>query len=84
MALRARRPIQLLATECAPKKPKVNTSMPRITSHSGVAMVSTRPASINAMVAQIRKMKPPTSKGHYVKRVVLKSSMSPAVPLAIV
>src|SRR5256885_662600 len=39
--------------------------------------------NINAMVAQIRKMKPPTSKGHYVKKVVLKSSMSPAVPLAI-
>ena len=39
--------------------------------------------NINAMVAQIRKMKPPTSKGHYVKRVVLKSSMSPAVHLQI-
>ena len=39
--------------------------------------------NINAMVNQIRKMKPPTSKGHYVKRVVLKSSMSPAVHLQI-
>ena len=39
--------------------------------------------NINAMVAQIRKMKPPTSKGSYVKRVVLKSSMSPAVHLQI-
>ena len=39
--------------------------------------------NINAMVAHIRKMKPPTSKGHYVKRVVLKSSMSPAVHLQI-
>ncbi|MNF06893.1 hypothetical protein D3C80_2069430 [compost metagenome] len=52
MALRARRPIQLLATEWAPKKPKVNTNMPSTTSHSGVAMVSKRPASISAMVAQ--------------------------------
>ena len=40
--------------------------------------------NINAMVAQVRKMKPATSKGAYMKKVVLKSSMSPAVPLAIV
>ena len=40
--------------------------------------------NINAMVAQVRKMKPATSKGHYIKKVVLKSTMSPAVPLAIV
>src|SRR3954452_7395839 len=39
--------------------------------------------NINAMIAQIRRMKPPTSKGHYFKKVVLKASMSPAVPLAI-
>lgn len=39
--------------------------------------------NINAMIAQVRKMKPPTSKGHFIKRVVLKSSMSPAVHLAI-
>ena len=40
--------------------------------------------NINAMVAQVRKMKPATSKGAYMKKVVLKSTMSPAVPLAIV
>jgi large subunit ribosomal protein L1 len=40
--------------------------------------------NINAMVTQVRKMKPATSKGQYLKKVVLKSSMSPAVPLAIV
>ncbi len=40
--------------------------------------------NINAMVNQVRKMKPATSKGHYIKKVVLKASMSPAVPLAIV
>ncbi len=39
--------------------------------------------NINAMVAQIRKIKPATSKGVYLKKVVLKSTMSPAVPLAI-
>src|SRR3954465_6773332 len=38
--------------------------------------------NINAMVAQVRRMKPPTSKGHYFKKIVLKASMSPAVPLA--
>jgi large subunit ribosomal protein L1 len=37
----------------------------------------------NAMIAQIRKMKPQTSKGHYFKKVVLKATMSPAVQLAV-
>jgi large subunit ribosomal protein L1 len=37
----------------------------------------------NAMIAQIRKMKPQTSKGHYFKKIVLKATMSPAVQLAI-
>src|SRR5688500_1601100 len=37
----------------------------------------------NAMIAQIRKMKPQTSKGHYFKKVVLKAPMSPAVPAAV-
>jgi large subunit ribosomal protein L1 len=39
--------------------------------------------NINAMVSQIRKMKPPTSKGHYFKKVVLKGTMTPAVYLAL-
>lgn len=39
--------------------------------------------NINAMVAQIRKMKPQTSKGQYIKKVVLKGSMTPAVYLNI-
>jgi large subunit ribosomal protein L1 len=39
--------------------------------------------NINAMVAQIRKMKPPTSKGHYFKKVVLKGTMTPAVYLSL-
>jgi large subunit ribosomal protein L1 len=39
--------------------------------------------NINAMVNQIRKMKPQTSKGHYFKKVVLKATMTPAVPLII-
>src|SRR3954471_7126066 len=34
--------------------------------------------NINAMIAQIRKMKPATSKGQYLKKVVLKGSMTPA------
>ena len=37
----------------------------------------------NAMIAQIRKMKPQTSKGAYMKKVVLKGTMTPAVPLNI-
>ena len=37
--------------------------------------------NINAMVNQIRKMKPATSKGAYFKKVVLKATMTPAVQL---
>jgi large subunit ribosomal protein L1 len=39
--------------------------------------------NIQAMIDVIRKMKPQTSKGHYIKKVVLKSSMSPAVYLNV-
>lgn len=39
--------------------------------------------NINAMIAQIRKMKPQTSKGQYMRKVVVKASMTPAVQLAI-
>jgi large subunit ribosomal protein L1 len=37
----------------------------------------------NAMIVQIRKMKPATSKGHFFKKVVMKSTMSPAVYLNV-
>src|SRR3989440_11386083 len=39
--------------------------------------------NISAMVNQIRKMKPQTSKGVYMKKVVLKGTMTPAVPLNV-
>lgn len=39
--------------------------------------------NINAMIAQIRKMKPQTSKGQYLKRIILKATMTPAVYLAV-
>ena len=39
--------------------------------------------NINAMVAQIRKMKPATSKGAYFKKVVIKATMTPAVQLVM-
>lgn len=39
--------------------------------------------NINAMVAQVRKLKPQTSKGAYMKKVVIKASMSPAVELVL-
>ena len=39
--------------------------------------------NINAMVTQIRKMKPQTSKGAYFKKVVVKGTMTPAVNLAV-
>lgn len=39
--------------------------------------------NINAMIAHIRKLKPQTSKGVYFKKIVIKGTMTPAVPLAI-
>ena len=39
--------------------------------------------NINAMIGQVRKMKPQTSKGAYFKKVVVKGSMTPAVQLAV-
>src|SRR5436190_23753258 len=40
-------------------------------------------ANINAMIAQIRKMKPMTSKGAFFKKVVIKATMTPAVQLNV-
>ncbi len=37
----------------------------------------------NAMIGQIRRMKPATAKGHYFKKVVLKGTMTPAVQVAV-
>jgi large subunit ribosomal protein L1 len=55
--------------------------------HSVVGKVSFDKAklvdNINAMIAQIRKMKPQTSKGAYFKKVVIKATMTPAVQLAV-
>jgi large subunit ribosomal protein L1 len=39
--------------------------------------------NINAMIAQIRKMKPPTSKGAFFKKIVIKGTMTPAVQLNV-
>src|SRR5438477_1777205 len=39
--------------------------------------------NINAMVTQIRKMKPQASKGAYFKKVVIKATMTPAVQLNV-
>jgi len=39
--------------------------------------------NINAMITQIRKMKPMTSKGAFFKKVVIKASMTPAVQLNV-
>ncbi|MCY1186437.1 hypothetical protein D9M73_273130 [compost metagenome] len=57
----ARRPIQLLATEWAPKKPNVKISMPMITSGNGVNIVRARPPIISAMVLQSTLRRPSLS-----------------------
>jgi large subunit ribosomal protein L1 len=55
--------------------------------HSVVGKVSFDKAkladNINAMIAAVKKLKPQTSKGAYLKKVVLKGSMTPAVYLAV-
>jgi large subunit ribosomal protein L1 len=55
--------------------------------HTVVGKVSFEKAklaeNINAMIAQVRRVKPSTSKGHYFKKVVLKGTMTPAVNLAV-
>src|SRR4051794_38455558 len=37
----------------------------------------------NAMINTIRRLKPQTSKGHYFKKVVMKGSMTPGVPVTV-
>jgi large subunit ribosomal protein L1 len=39
--------------------------------------------NVNAMVVQIHKMKPQASKGQFIKKVVLKGTMTPAVMLNV-
>jgi large subunit ribosomal protein L1 len=39
--------------------------------------------NINAMINHIRRVKPQTSKGAYIKKVVLKATMTPAVELDV-
>jgi large subunit ribosomal protein L1 len=39
--------------------------------------------NISAMLSHIRRLKPSTSKGAFFKKVVIKGSMTPAVPLAV-
>ena len=55
--------------------------------HSVVGKVSFDKAkltdNINAMIAQVRRMKPQTSKGHFFKKVVIKATMTPAVELVL-
>ncbi|MGC8623839.1 MAG: 50S ribosomal protein L1 [Phycisphaerae bacterium] len=38
-------------------------------------------ANIHAFINTIRRLKPPTSKGQYIKKVTVHSSMSPGVPI---
>ncbi len=39
--------------------------------------------NINAMVSRIKSLKPAASKGQYIRKAVLKGSMTPAVPLQV-
>jgi large subunit ribosomal protein L1 len=39
--------------------------------------------NVEAMIAHVRRLKPQTSKGVYIKKVTLKASMTPGVLLAV-
>ena len=39
--------------------------------------------NINSMIGAVKKLKPSAAKGQYIKKVVLKGSMTPAVYLAV-
>jgi large subunit ribosomal protein L1 len=39
--------------------------------------------NINAMLGQLRKMKPATSKGHFFKKAIIKGTMTPAVVIEV-
>ena len=39
--------------------------------------------NINAMVTNIRRLKPQSAKGQYIKKVILKATMTPSVDLDI-
>ncbi|MGE5609866.1 MAG: 50S ribosomal protein L1 [Bacillota bacterium] len=39
--------------------------------------------NVNAMIGQLRRMKPATSKGQYFKKAILKGTMTPAVPVDV-
>jgi large subunit ribosomal protein L1 len=39
--------------------------------------------NINSFVGHIRRMKPPTSKGHYIKKVCISGTMSPSIELEV-
>jgi len=40
-------------------------------------------ANAHALINTLRKMKPATAKGHYIKKVTIHSSMSPGIPIDI-
>ena len=58
MACSARRPIQLLATEWAPKKPKVSTAIPATMAQSDWGSVSATPASMTRIIAHSTLRRP--------------------------
>lgn len=55
--------------------------------HAGVGKLSFSPVdlkeNVEAFIDHIRRAKPAASKGLYIKRVVIKATMSPAVQLAV-
>ncbi|MNT88453.1 hypothetical protein D3C72_2290200 [compost metagenome] len=61
LAFSARRPIQLLATEWAAKKPKVNSSRPATISGRALNRVSSRPPSISRITVHSTLRRPSRS-----------------------
>ena len=55
---RARRPTQLLATECAAKKPNVNSATPAMISASAFDKVSARPPAHSSSISASTRVEP--------------------------
>jgi large subunit ribosomal protein L1 len=55
--------------------------------HAGIGQIGFDPAAINqnveAVVAELKRLKPPSSKGQYVKKITISSTMGPGLAIDV-
>jgi large subunit ribosomal protein L1 len=55
--------------------------------HAGIGQIGFDPAAINqnveAVVAELKRLKPPSSKGQYVKKITISSTMGPGLSIDV-